>query len=298
MSELMVGVIGGTGLGDALAKDAAGCASQEMDTPFGRPSSPVLTWEWHGQRVAFVSRHGAGHTIPPSGVPFRANIFALKTLGVTHVLASGAVGSLREHIHPRDLVIPDQVMDRTCRRAGTFFDEGLAVHVEMSEPFCPRLRARLLSVAGEVDTTVHDGGTYVCMEGPQFSTIAESKMHRTWGGDLIGMTCMPEAKLAREAEMCYATVALVTDYDCWRPREAGREEQALLEEILGHLRAATDNAIALIRAAVAGLADDPPGDCACQTALKLAIWSNRQALDRRHVERLGPLIGRYFEGSD
>lgn len=299
MSEPVVGIIGGTGLAEALAGQARP-ESRDIQTPFGRPSSPVLLWEWHGLRIAFLARHGPGHTIPPSAVPFRANIFALKSLGVTHVLASGAVGSLREEIRPRHIVVPDQFIDRTYRRAGTFFEEGLAVHVEMSRPFCQQLSDRLLSLADGVDTVIHRGGTYVCMEGPAFSSAAESRLHRAWGGDLIGMTALPEAKLAREAEMCYALVALVTDYDCWSA-EGGHDphgdQQALLREILGHLRSATDNAVALLNAAVADLAKHPPRDCPCRQALQLAIWSNKNSVDADLVRRLGPLVARYFEGT-
>jgi 5'-methylthioadenosine phosphorylase len=293
MSKPVIGIIGGTGLGDVLAKEASR-ELHDIATPFGKPSAPVMTWEWHDVRIAFISRHGIGHVIPPSSVPFRANIFALKTLGVTHLLASGAVGSLREHIEPRHLVVPDQVIDKTVRRAGTFFDEGLAVHVELSHPFCQGLRERVLSLDDQVDTVVHTGGTYVCMEGPQFSTVAESEMHRAWGGDLIGMTVMPEAKLAREAEMCYALVALATDYDCWRPHDPNVDRQALLAEILSHLRAATDYAVQLIRATVADLAKRPPERCSCHDALQLAIWSNKSDVQPALVRKLGPLVGRYF----
>ena len=198
----------------------------------------------------------------PSIVPYRANIFALKKLGVTHILASGATGSLREGIEPRHMVICDQVIDKTYRRVSTFFDEGLAVHVEFAEPFCPKLRSLLLEAAAEVDTVVHPGGTYVCMEGPQFSTAAESRMHRCWEGDLVGMTCMPEAKLAREAEISYALIALPTDYDCWRPHEPGKDRQALLSEIVANLNAVTGHAITLLRAAVPMLASK--GACSGQ----------------------------------
>jgi len=291
MSDLMIGVIGGSGLGQALTGTGSG-KFHEVDTPFGQPSGPIERTQWEGAELAMLCRHGPGHAINPSAVPYRANIYALKSLGVTHIIASGAVGSLREKIRPRHLVIPDQVIDKTSRRRGTFFDSGLVVHVEFAEPFCPTLRRALLAAGDQVETSVHDGGTYVCMEGPQFSTRSESAMHRQWGGDLIGMTCLPEAKLAREAEICYALVALATDYDCWRPREPGTSKQDLLSEIIGNDQAATDNALKLIRATIRHLANDPPPSCACQDALEMAIWTDKSAIDPAVAQRLGPLVGK------
>ncbi len=292
MGRVMVGVIGGTGLEEGLGALGAG-EVRRVRTPFGSPSGPITIAELGGVPVALLSRHGPGHLLQPSAVPYRANLYALKALGVTHVLASGAVGSLREEVQPRHLVLPDQVIDRTFRRASTFF-EDFAVHVEFATPFCPSLRALLADQAGGLTTAVHRGGTYVCMEGPQFSTRAESELHRAWGGALIGMTAMPEAKLAREAELCYALVALPTDYDCWRPHPADLDQQRLTEEILGNLKAATGNALDLIRRtvpAVATLADRP---CACQTALAMGIWSDRSRLPPEAVRRLGVLVGKYL----
>jgi len=289
----MVGIIGGSGLGDALGAQTRG-EVHDIDTPFGKTSVPIITTRTEGVDVAFLSRHGPGHTIGPSWVPYRANIFALKKLGVTHIIASGATGSLREDIHPGELVIADQGIDKTFRRDGTFFDVGMATHVEFAEPFCPALRSILLAVADRAKTKVHERGTYVCMEGPQFSTIAESKMHRQWGGDLIGMTCMPEAKLAREAEICYALVALPTDYDCWKPHEPGKTKQALLAEIIGNMSRATERAIDLIKAAIAHMGRQPPGDCPCRHSLELAIWSDKAKVDRAAVKRLEPIVGKYF----
>jgi len=288
----MIGLIGGTGLGEALFGDAH-AEEHHVDTPFGRPSGPLRVVDWHGSTIALLARHGDGHVFNPSQVPYRANIYALKSLGVTHIIASGAVGSLREEIKPRDLVIVDQMIDKTSRRTPTFFDQGLAVHVELAEPFCPDLRGRLLAVADRVDTTVHRTGTYVCMEGPAFSTIAESRIHRTWGGDLIGMTAMPEAKLAREAEICYALVALVTDYDCWKPHEPGADKQKLLAEIVAHLEAATSNAVTLMRAAVESIAAQPLGKSPIHDALELAIWSDRAKLTRAVFEKYGVLLKKY-----
>ena len=193
----MIGIIGGTGLGESLGALGAG-QSHTIDTPFGMPSGPVITTQIAGAPVALLSRHGEGHLLSPSSVPFRANIYALKSLGVTHILASAACGSLRETLAPRDLVLPDQVIDKTFCRPNSFFD-GIAAHVEMAIPFCPTLRHVLSDVGTGLPVKLHSRATYVCMEGPQFSTRAESEMHRAWGGDLIGMTLMPEAKLAREA---------------------------------------------------------------------------------------------------
>jgi len=292
MARVMVGVIGGTGLGEALGALGAG-EQRVVETPFGPPSGPLTLTEVGGVPVALLSRHGEGHMLSPSRVPYRANIYALKAAGVTHVLASGAVGSLREELAPRQLVLPDQVIDRTFRRAGTFFDD-FVVHAEFAAPFCSSLRNALSKAGTGLPTRVHQGGTYVCMEGPQFSTRAESELHRSWGASLIGMTVMPEAKLAREAELCYALVALPTDYDCWRPHPASVDQQKLIEEILANLKAATQNALELIRRAlpaVAALADKP---CACQSALALGIWSDRARIPQDVRERLKVLVGKYL----
>ncbi len=290
----MIGVIGGTGLGESLFGEPGGY-EHEIDTPFGRPSGPVRVVEWHGLEVAFIARHGDGHELNPSQVPYRANIYALKSLGVTHVLASGAVGSLREQLKPRELVIPDQIIDKTYLRIPTFFDEGLAVHIEFAEPFCPDLRKLLLSVANQVDMPVHPKGTYVCMEGPAFSTVAESQMHRHWGSDLVGMTAMPEAKLAREAEMSYALVALVTDFDCWKPHPPDADRKALLQEIIANLQAATANAMALLRGAIETFAASPLEPGPIHTGLDLGIWTDPTKIMPEHIERYGVLLERYLE---
>jgi 5'-methylthioadenosine phosphorylase len=292
MAQVRVGIIGGTGLGEALGALGGGDV-REVETPFGRPSGPITLGEVGGVPVALLARHGDGHLFNPSQVPYRANIFALKALGVTHILASGAVGSLREELAPRHLVVPDQVIDRTFRRAGTFY-EDLAVHVELASPFCPTLRTLLVKAGTGMPTRVHQSGTYVCMEGPQFSTRAESELHRSWGASLIGMTAMPEAKLAREAEICYALVALPTDYDCWKPHAASLEQAKLIEEILGNVKAATQNAIDLLRRAIPQVASAADKPCACQSALALAIWSDKARIAPAVRERLAPLIGKYL----
>ena len=292
MKQAQIGIIGGTGLGDVLIKEAGG-EPIEVDTPFGPPSACPILAHWEGVDVAFLARHGPGHLINPSNVPYRANVWALKRLGVTAIIASGATGSLREDIEPGHLVLCDQVIDKTVRRDGTFFDEGLVVHAEFADPFCPRLRALLVEAGQSVGTTVHHAGTYVCMEGPQFSTRAESNLHRQWGGDLIGMTSMPEARLAREAEICYALVALPTDYDCWRPADPSRDHGARLREIMGNLQRATDMAITLIREALKRMGTFE-GTCKCREALKLAVWSDKAQVGPEVRQRLDLLIGRYL----
>jgi 5'-methylthioadenosine phosphorylase len=313
MSEpLKIGLIGGSGLGQALGAPASG-ARHEIDTPFGKPSDAIIENQWTGVSVYTLFRHGPGHLLNPSQVPYRANIYALKMLGCTHVIASGAVGSLREEFAPRGLVIPEQIIDKTARRAGTFFEKA-AVHVEFAEPFCPVLRQILLEAGKDLGADappVHDRGCYVAMEGPAFSTRAESLMHRLWGGDLIGMTLMPEAKLAREAEMAYAAVCLVTDYDCWRQpppaapggakdkdaRETRPDPHVLLKEIIANLDAATQSAIRLIRKAVELMAarHEQLMQSPALRALELAIWSDKSKIPEDEVRRLGPLWIKYLE---
>ena len=293
-----IGIIGGSGLGNALLTAHAGAKSVDVETPYGKASAPVIFAEIEGVPIAFLARHGLGHTIPPSSVPYRANIWALKTAGCRWIIASGAVGILREEMAPRDLVLVDQVIDKTYRRVGTFFDEvgGGAVHVEFAEPFCPDLRA-ILSAAAEGlslgGARVHTEGTYVCMEGPAFSTRAESLMHREWGGDLIGMTAMPEAKLAREAEISYGMIALATDYDCWKPHQPGQSKQSLLSEIIGHMHAATENALTLVKAAVPAVWSKRDALFASHRALELAIWTDKKAIPPATKKRLELLWGRY-----
>ncbi|MHC4562466.1 MAG: S-methyl-5'-thioadenosine phosphorylase [Planctomycetota bacterium] len=291
MAEVKVGIIGGSGLGDALLAESAGKAV-EITTPFGQPSDAIIEARWQGTPVALLSRHGPGHVLNPSTVNYRANIYALKALGCTHVIASGAVGSLQEHIAPTHLVVPDQVIDKTYRREPTFC-ERFAAHVEFASPFCPVLRRHLLNCAESVQTTVHDGGTYVCMEGPAFSTRAESDMHRAWGGDLIGMTAMPEAKLAREAELAYALVCLPSDYDCWRPHPADLDKHGLLEEIIGNLTEATANAIALIKVAIGRFDEIAAEPSPAHGAMELAIWTARDAIAPEAWDELDVLIGKY-----
>ncbi len=293
MADVKIGIIGGSGLGEAICAEGAG-KPINVSTPFGNPSNVIIETDWQGVTVALLNRHGAGHLVNPSMVNYRANIYALKAIGCTHIIASGAVGSLREQIKPKDLVIPDQVIDKTYRRAPTFFDDGLVAHVELASPFCPVLRKHLLGCADTIQTKVHDGGTYVCMEGPTFSTRAESEMHRAAGGDLIGMTVMPEAKLAREAEIAYALVALPSDYDCWRPHPTDLDKHELLKEIIGNLTEATKNAVELIKLAVARFSEIADTPSPAHSALEQAIWSNREMISPDAKKKLGVLVEKYL----
>jgi len=290
MADELIGIIGGSGLGDGLAEHITSASPQQIDTPFGSPSGPVIVGTIGKRKVAFLNRHGDGHIYPPSKVPYAANIFALKKLGATAVVASGAVGSLKEEIAPKDLVVVNQFIDKTYRRKDSFFDDLGAVHCELSHPTCSRLGEAILSASGQIDATTHIGGTYVCMEGPGFSTRAESLMHRQWGSDLIGMTAMPEAKLARQAQMCYALIALVSDYDCWKEHQPGTSKQALLEEIIGNLTAATNNAIELIKKVLESNEPLCDNDCRCRKSLDLAVWTRPDAVDQAKKNELDVLF--------
>ncbi len=229
----LIGIIGGTGLGDSLAKRIVDGKLIDVNAPFGKPADNILVGTFGKRRIAFLNRHGAGHKFNPSNVPYEANVFAMKKLGVKTLISMGAVGSLNEAIAPGDLVVVDQFIDKTYKRSNTFFSGYGAVHVEMADPACSRLREKIIDTGKNIDGghKVHSSGTYVCMEGPSFSTKAESLMHKSWGADLIGMTAMPEARLAREAQMCYSLIALVSDYDCWKPHKPGTDKKVLLQEI-------------------------------------------------------------------
>ena len=290
MPQRLIGIIGGSGLGDAIGAQLKNVVLEDMDTPFGKPSGPIMVGELGSARIAFLARHGAGHRYNPSVVPYAANIFALKKLGVTTLLASGAVGSLQQEVAPGHLVLVDQFIDKTFRRQNTFFDELGAVHCEFAQPCCKRLREKLMLAAEQIDTVTHADGTYVCMEGPQFSTRAESLMHRQWGADLIGMTAMPEAKLAREAQMCYALIALASDYDCWREHDAAMDKQGLLAEIIGNLTKATQNAVALIEKALELDSLQCDDDCDCRKSLELAVWTAPETIDPKAKSALTPLF--------
>ena len=290
MAEELIGIIGVTGLGDALAEHITSAKLHNIDTPFGKPSTDIMVGKFGERKIAFLNRHGTGHKLSPSEVPFAANIFALKKLGVHTLIGSGAVGSLQDQIAPGDLVIVDQFIDKTFRRTSSFFGEYGAVHCEMAEPTCHRIRDRLIETAKSINSKTHPEGTYVCMEGPQFSTRAESLMHRAWGGDLIGMTAMPEAKLAREAQMCYALVAMASDYDCWKPHEGIKDKQALLKEIIANLQTATDHCLELIEAVLSGNHELVNQSCHCRKSLDLAVWTNQDQIETVEKGRLKVLF--------
>ncbi len=279
-----VGVIGGSGLYDIEGLKSS--QSIRVRTPFGPPSDTITIGTLEGIRVAFLSRHGRGHVVNPSGINYRANIFALKSLGVSHVISVSAVGSMKESIQPGDVVLPDQFIDLTKRRVSTYFDDGIVAHVAFGEPICAELAQILLSSGERVGATLHRGGTYLCMEGPQFSTKAESRLYRQWGVDVIGMTNMPEAKLAREAELCYATVALVTDYDCWHETE----EAVTVEAVLSTLHRNVALAKHILRSAMPSFVN--PIECACHRALDNAILTAPQRISTAVRKKLAVLIDR------
>ena len=290
MSDGLIGIIGGTGLGDALGEHIIDGEFRDVETPFGRPSTAILVGKLGLKRIAFLNRHGKGHKLSPSEVPFLANIFALKKLGVHTVISSGAVGSLREEIRPGELVVVDQFIDKTFKRQNTFFSDFAAVHCEMTEPVCGRVRKLLCDASETIDIKTHPRGTYICMEGPQFSTRAESLMHQGWGGDLIGMTAMPEAKLAREAQICYALIALPSDYDCWRAHEEGKDKQTLLKEITANLQTATENCLKLIKAVLQSGNRLVSDDCYCRKSLDLAVWTDQSQINPADKEKLKVLF--------
>ena len=290
VAEELIGIIGGTGLGDALAERMVDAELHDVDTPFGKPSTAILIGRFGTKNIAFLNRHGVGHKLSPSEVPFVANIFALKKLGVHTVIGTGAVGSLRQRLALGDLVIVDQFIDKTFKRTNTFFGGFGAVHCEMAEPACGRVRKVLVDTAKAGEIKTHPKGTYVCMEGPQFSTRAESLMHRRWGGDLISMTAMPEAKLAREAQICYALVALTCDYDCWRPHEGDKDKQILLKEIIGNLQAATNHCLELIEAVLTSGRELVSESCHCRKSLDLAVWTDPGRIEAADREKLNVLF--------
>lgn len=281
----MFGVIGGTGLYDLL--DLEDRREQRIDTPFGEPSAPLISGSLEGRPVVFLPRHGIGHRFSPSDLPYRANIYAMKAAGVTHLLSVSAVGSLRQELEPLHLVVPDQIIDRTVQRARTFFDRGVVAHVGIAEPFCREMRSALLQAAEATGRAVHVGGTYVCIEGPQFSTRAESALHRSWGAAVVGMTAMPEARLAREAELCYGMVAMVTDYDVWHESE----ESVSVEVVMRTLGQNVEAGRQLIRSLATSLASDR--NCGCGDALTGAISTDPPNISREARQRLG-IIGRRY----
>jgi 5'-methylthioadenosine phosphorylase len=283
----VLGVIGGSGVYDidGLSKTRW----QRVASPFGDPSDELLFGELAGQQLVFLPRHGRGHRIPPTDINYRANIDALKRAGVTDVISVSAVGSLREHLSPGTFLIVDQFIDRTCARATSFFGTGLVAHVSMAHPVCSRLGAYLEIAAREAGIAVARGGTYLVMEGPQFSSLAESEMYRAWNCDVIGMTNMPEAKLAREAELCYATVAMVTDYDCWHPDH----DDVTVDAIVKVLLANADKARSLIKTVAPRVGADPAAAaCSCRYALEHALLTAPAARDPQMIQRLEAVAGR------
>jgi len=280
----MIGVIGGSGV--INMEELAGRQERRVATPFGKPSAPVICGELAGVPVAFLPRHGRGHSIPPSSVNYRANIYALKSLGATTVIGVNAVGGMKEEHAPCSLVVPDQLIDRTCKRETSFFAEpGIVAHIAFSDPFCPEARAILTEQAGKLSLPFAGEGTYVCMEGPQFSTRAESNVYRSLGVDVIGMTAAPEAKLAREAELCYANICFVTDYDCWHTSA----EPVSLEQVISNLLEGAARAKRLLAAALPKLA--AVADCSCRHALDGAIATDPGAITAKARRRLALLLG-------
>ena len=286
MPEPAVGFIGGSGLYDMDGLNNA--REVKVETPYGKPSDSIITGDLDGVSVAFLPRHGRGHRISPSELPVRANIYAMKKLGVQRLISISAVGSLKEELKPLDLVVPDQIIDRTRERPATFFGDGLVAHIGFADPFCPDLR-QLAVEAASGETVVHDGGTYVVMEGPQFSTRAESEMHRTWGASVIGMTALPEAKLAREAEMCYVTLAFVTDYDVWHEAEEDVSVELVMQNLMQNVR--TAQSIVRRMASSVGSADP----CGCDRALENAIITSRDLIPPATRKRLGLLVDKYLD---
>jgi 5'-methylthioadenosine phosphorylase len=285
--SISIGIIGGSGLYDMA--ELTDREERRVETPFGDPSAPYVVGTLRGKRVAFLARHGIGHRFMPSELNFRANIFGFKLLGVEYILSASAVGSLKEQYKPLDLLIPNQFLDRTRGRVSTFFGGGLVAHVGFAHPLCPRLSRIAYAAGRSASATVHDGGTYVCMEGPQFSTLAESNLYRAWNMDVIGMTNLQEAKLAREAEICYATIALVTDYDCWHPEH----DQVTVDMIVDNLTENAKTAQQVIAGAVGSLPFERT--CECATALKYALITRPDAVDPAARQRLAPLVEKYLK---
>jgi 5'-methylthioadenosine phosphorylase len=283
-----VGIIGGSGL--YAMEGLAVIEERTIATPFGDPSDPYVIGEIDGIRVAFLSRHGKGHRFTPTEVNYRANVYGLKVLGVHTILSASAVGSMKESYKPTDIVFPHQFIDRTRHRADTFFGNGIVGHVAFADPICTSVSSLMGESAREAGATWHLGGTYICMEGPQFSTRAESHLYRSWNVDVIGMTNLTEAKLAREAEICYATMALVTDYDCWHPDH----DDVDIEQILGYLRANAAMAQKILRLSIRKAAARPR-DCGCANALQYALLTDRAVFPAQTAKDLEPLIGKYMK---
>ncbi len=286
MPEVKVGIIGGSGL--YKVEGMMGVEKVKVSTPFGEPSDTIILCNLEGVRVAFLPRHGEGHRIGPSELPAKANIYALKSLGVERIISVSAVGSLKEEIEPLDVVIPDQLIDATKGRASTFFTDGIVGHVSLAEPFCPVLSQLSFGASIKVGTNVHKGGTYLVMEGPQFSTKAESQLYHSWDADIIGMTALPEAKLAREAEICYTLLAFVTDYDCWHLSY----ESVTTKMILTNLQKGIDTVKRILTLLLPSIPQER--NCACASALKHAIATDMKYISKKKKKELELLIGKYL----
>ncbi len=287
MAEARIGVIGGSGL--YQIEGLTDVKEIKVNTPFGAPSDVITIGNLNGVTIAFLPRHGRGHRISPTELPSRANIYAFKSLGVERIISVSAVGSLKEHIRPMDIVIPDQIIDRTRNRVSSFFGGGIVGHIAFAQPFCPVTSDTVYQAAHQTGVRAHDGGTAIIMEGPQFSTRAESELYRSWGADIIYMTGLPEAKLAREAEICYATIAIVTDYDCWNEKVASVTTEMILE----NLHQSINTARKIIGLAAANLPQTR--DCACATALHNAIATAPELIPDKVKKDLHLIIGKYIK---
>jgi 5'-methylthioadenosine phosphorylase len=287
LKKAEIGIIGGSGL--YAMPGLSNVREERVSTPFGDPSDAFVLGELEGRSVAFLARHGRGHRILPSELNFRANIYAMKMLGVERILSVSAVGSLKEEHKPTDFVIADQFIDRTYARVSTFFGDGIVAHVGFGDPVCATVAGVFKKACDAVGVVGKQGGTYVCMEGPQFSTRAESNLYRSWGADVIGMTNLQEAKLAREAEICYATMAMVTDYDCWREGH----DDVTIEQVIAVVHQNADSAARVVRAAVAAMPAEK--SCGCGEALKYAVLTDRKAIPAETRKKLSILLDKYFD---
>jgi len=287
MEKVRIAIIGGTGL--YKIEDFKIIDSVDIDTPFGKPSDKIIIGSYKDNLIAFLPRHGVGHRLLPTEIPVKANIWALKKLGVQRIISVSAVGSLKEEICPRDIVIPDQIIDRTKSRTNTFFGNGIVGHVSFADPFCSELQDILYSTVKELGLRVYNNETYICMEGPLFSTRAESKLYRSWGGGIIGMTLIPEAKLAREAEICYATIAIPTDYDCWKEDE----KDVTIEMIIENLNANANASKKIIKAVIDKIPEERK--CGCKEAAKYAIITDKNKIDPSIKKSLEIFYGKYWD---
>ncbi len=286
MSEVKLAVIGGSGVYDMEA--LTDVEERHLSTPFGDPSDTLVIGTLSGRRIAFLPRHGRGHRLTPTQVPYRANIWALKSLGVERIISISACGSMKPKYAPRHIVIPDQIYDNTKKRELTFFGDGLVAHIGIAEPFCPHVRQVLYEAVGKAGGTVHMGGTFITIEGPRFSTRGESNIYRSWGVDIIGMTAVPEAQLAREAEICYATMAHVTDYDVWHEEEEAVNVEMLIANLMANATLSKKTIVELVPL----LPDERLCDCA--NTLSMAFITQRDLIPRAKIEQLGPIVARYF----